>query len=168
MPGTSIITSEQLDEFGRRGVLRLRGLFSADRVRRLREHVHARLARQGLWRNGAWHPRRAARPQWPATGLKTSQVIGNEHPAVEALLEERQGASFGEQAPSYRLVSADGRPSNAFRAAIPRGITWAPGMRPVTTVGPGPCIRKRRITTRLRFKSVHTAPFSVRSGGVLA
>jgi hypothetical protein len=88
MPGTSILTPEQLDEFDRRGVLRLAGLFSADTVRRAREHVQCRLAPSGLWKDGAWCLGNTPRPQWPATGLKTSKVIGNKHPDLEALLGE--------------------------------------------------------------------------------
>ena len=93
MSGTSIITTEtitpeQLDEFDRRGVLRIAGLFSADRVRRAREHVQRRLALLGLWKDGAWCFDDTPRPQWPASALKTSKVIGNKHPDVEALLDE--------------------------------------------------------------------------------
>jgi Phytanoyl-CoA dioxygenase (PhyH) len=89
MAANFTLSPEQLDEFDRRGVLRLTGLFSADRVRRAREHVQLRLARSGLWKNGAWRLSEAAnRPQWPDTGLKVSRVIGNKHPDVEALLEE--------------------------------------------------------------------------------
>jgi hypothetical protein len=88
MTGTSILTPAQLDEFDRRGVLRLAGLLSADRVRRAREHVQRRLARIGLWKDGAWCLGGAPRPRWPATGLKMSKVIGNKHPDVVALLDE--------------------------------------------------------------------------------
>jgi hypothetical protein len=88
MSGTPALTPEQLEEFDRRGVLRLPGLFSPDRVRRAREHVQLRLARHGLWKDGAWCLDDTPRPRWPATGLKTSKVIGNKHPDVEALLEE--------------------------------------------------------------------------------
>jgi hypothetical protein len=87
VPDPLILTHNQLDEFGRRGVLRLPGLLSADRVRRAREHVQHRLALRGLWKDGTWCLG-TARPQWPATGLKTSKVIGNKHPDVEALLDE--------------------------------------------------------------------------------
>ena len=82
------LTSEQLHEFDRRGVLRLEALLSADRVRRVREHVQRRLALLGYWRNGEWHLDQAPRPRWPDLGLKTSRVVGNNHPDVEALLEE--------------------------------------------------------------------------------
>ena len=88
MSGTLHLTPDQLDEFDRRGVLRLRGLFSADRVRRAREYVQRRLALLGLWKDGAWCLGDSPRPRWPATGLKTSKAIGNKHPDVEALLEE--------------------------------------------------------------------------------
>lgn len=88
MPRTLTLTPEQLDEFDRRGVLRLPGLLSADRVRRAREHVQLRLARFGLWKDGAWCLGAIPKPQWPAAGLKSSKVIGNKHPDVEALLDE--------------------------------------------------------------------------------
>jgi hypothetical protein len=88
MPATSVVTPEQLDEFNRRGVLRLSGLLAAERVRRAREYVLLRLARLGIWKDGAWQLGALPRPQWPATGLKTSQVIGNRHPDLEALFAE--------------------------------------------------------------------------------
>ncbi len=88
MPAPSILTREQLDEFERRGVLPLRGLLAADRVRRAREYVQHRLARFGLWKDGRWCLGAVPRPEWPATGLGPSQAIGNEHPDVEGLLEE--------------------------------------------------------------------------------
>jgi Phytanoyl-CoA dioxygenase (PhyH) len=50
-PGTSILTSEQLDEFDQRGVLRLAALFTSESVRRAREHLQRRLERAGLWRD---------------------------------------------------------------------------------------------------------------------
>lgn len=78
MTSPSSLTPEQLAEFDRRGVLRLPGLLSPDRVRRAREYVQGRLARLGV----------RPRPQWPATGLKASKDIGNKHPDVEALLDE--------------------------------------------------------------------------------
>lgn len=88
MPGTLILLPEQFDEFHRRGVLRLAGLLSADRVRRAREYVQLRLEHLGLWRDSAWCLANIPRPKSPATGLKTSRVIGNKHPDVEALLDE--------------------------------------------------------------------------------
>jgi hypothetical protein len=88
MSGTLLLTPDQLGEFDRCGVLRLRGLISADRVRRAREYVQRRLALLGLWKDGAWCLADRPRPQWPSTGLKASKIIGNKHPDVEALLEE--------------------------------------------------------------------------------
>jgi hypothetical protein len=85
MPGLSFLTSQQLHEFDVRGVLRLVGLFSPDRVRAAREHVQQRLARLG--QGGAClgdNPRSQRR----ATGAVTSRMIGSKHPTVEALLEE--------------------------------------------------------------------------------
>lgn len=88
MPASFVLNPEQLDEFDRRGVLRLAGLLSPDRARLAREHVQRRLALLGLWRDDAWRLGDRPRPQWPDTGLKTSKAIGNKHPDVEALLEE--------------------------------------------------------------------------------
>jgi Phytanoyl-CoA dioxygenase (PhyH) len=88
MSGHLVLTPEQRDEFDRRGVLRLAGLLSADTVRRAREHVQRRLARLGLWRDGAWRLGEIPRPQWPDSGLKSSKAIGNKHPDLEALLDE--------------------------------------------------------------------------------
>ena len=64
MPGKSILPPEQLREFDRRGVIRIPGLLSADKVGRARQYVQRRLA---------------GRP---------SGAISNKHPDVTALLEE--------------------------------------------------------------------------------
>ena len=88
MSGQFTLTPEELDEFHRRGVVCLAGLFSHDTVRRAREYVQLRLSSIGLWKRGAWCLTSAPRPSWPATGLKPSKVIGNRHPDVEALLQE--------------------------------------------------------------------------------
>lgn len=124
MSGTSILTPDQLDEFDRRGVLRLRGLISADRVRRAREYVQRRLALLGIWKGGTWCLGDSPRPLWPATGLKTSKVIGNKHPDVEALLEDP-----GLLAAVEALLGGDAfdrvaypRPSVLF--TLPNSDTW--------------------------------------------
>jgi hypothetical protein len=88
MSDTAILSHQQLDEFDRRGILRLAGLLSADRVRRALDHVQRRLALLGLWRDGAWHLDAVPRPQWPDSGVKASKAIGNRHPDIEALLDE--------------------------------------------------------------------------------
>jgi Phytanoyl-CoA dioxygenase (PhyH) len=124
MSGTLLLTPDQFDEFDRRGVLRLRGLISTDRVRRAREYVQRRLALLGLWKDGAWCFGNGARPQWPASGLKASKVIGNKHPDVEALLEEPAllaavGALLGEGA--FDRVAYP-RPSVLF--TLPNSDTW--------------------------------------------
>lgn len=82
------LTSGQIAEFDRRGVIRLEGLLSVERARRAREYVQARLALVGLWRDGEWRLDAQPRPQWPKTGPKSSKTIGNKHPDVEALLDE--------------------------------------------------------------------------------
>lgn len=124
MPGPSILTPEQLDEFARRGVLRLAGLLSPDSVRRVREHVQSRLARLGLWKDGAWRLAHAAKPQWPATAVKTSKAIGNKHPAVEALLEEPALVSAVEALLGGSGVDRNlsGRPQILF--TLPNADTW--------------------------------------------
>jgi len=86
MPGP--LNSQQLEEFDRRGVLRMPGLLSAARVQRAGDYVRQRLEAVGLWRDGEWRLDAVPRPQWPDTGLKTSKVIGNKHPDVDALLDE--------------------------------------------------------------------------------
>ncbi len=85
---TSTLTSQQRDEFDRRGVLRLERLLSAERVGRARDVVLAQLERLDLWKAGAWNLSALPRPQWPATGLKTSKTVGNKRPEIEALIEE--------------------------------------------------------------------------------
>ena len=64
------------------------GLLSAEGVRHAREAVLRPLERLGLWKAGAWNLEALPRPQWLDTGLKTSLVIGNRHPELEALVEE--------------------------------------------------------------------------------
>lgn len=88
MTNTYTLTAEQRDTFKRSGILRLDGLLPAQRVRHAREAVLRPLERLGLWKAGVWHLDAMPRPQWPDTGLKTSQVIGNRHPELAALVEE--------------------------------------------------------------------------------
>jgi len=85
---TPTLTAEQLANFDQRGVLRLPGLLAADRVRRARDYVLGRLERAGLRRDGEWRLQDRPRPQWPDSGVKSSKVIGNRHPDVEALIDE--------------------------------------------------------------------------------
>jgi ectoine hydroxylase-related dioxygenase (phytanoyl-CoA dioxygenase family) len=88
MAANLTLTPEQLDEFDRRGVLRLSGLLCAERVRRALEYVQVRLARRGLWKEGAWCLTGIPRPQWPSTGLRPAEAIGNKHPDVLALADD--------------------------------------------------------------------------------
>jgi ectoine hydroxylase-related dioxygenase (phytanoyl-CoA dioxygenase family) len=88
MTNTRALTPHQLAAFDRRGVLRLPGLLSADRVGQARAYVQERLAPLGLWRDGAWRLGDHPRPQFPDNGLTVSKVIGNKHPALEALIDE--------------------------------------------------------------------------------
>ena len=82
------LATQQFSDFDQRGVLRLPGLLAAERVRRARDYVLSRLARAGLWRDGDWRLDDRPRPQWPDSGVKSSKVIGNRHPDVEALIDE--------------------------------------------------------------------------------
>ena len=82
------LTPEQCDQFSRRGVLRMDGLLSPSAVRRARDFVLRRMEQLGLWKDGAWRLDHRPRPQWPDSGLKTSKVVGNKHPQLEALVEE--------------------------------------------------------------------------------
>jgi hypothetical protein len=88
MTDHSIFTAQQLAEFDRRGILRVPGLLSADRVGRARAYVQSRLALLGLWRDGAWRLDERPRPQWPDRGLQVSRAIGARRPDIEALIDE--------------------------------------------------------------------------------
>jgi hypothetical protein len=88
MTGSSTLTPKQLADFDRRGILRLPGLLSVERVRLARAYVQDRLALAGLWKDGAWRLADRPRPRWPDNGLKISKVVGNRHPALEALIDE--------------------------------------------------------------------------------
>jgi hypothetical protein len=85
---TFTLTEQQRDEFDRRGVLRLEGLISADRVARARELVQRQLAPLGLWRDGAWRLEAVPKPGAVNGGVKTSKAIGNKRPEIEALIED--------------------------------------------------------------------------------
>ncbi len=125
MPRQSILTREQLDEFGRRGVLRLTGLLSAERVWRAREAVLRPLQRLGLWKAGAWNLNALPRPQWPETGLKTSKVIGNRYPELSALVEDPALAAAIDallEGRPYQRPRPNRRPQVLF--TLPNAQTW--------------------------------------------
>jgi hypothetical protein len=82
----STFTTEQQEEFRRRGVVRLGGLLPADAVGRARQAVLRAFERMDLWRDGDWRLDAAPRPDFPEKGFRSKQV-GNKHPEVEALLE---------------------------------------------------------------------------------
>ena len=88
MTNPPALTADQRAEFDRRGMLRLPGLLSVDRVRRARDYVLSRLERAGLWKGGEWRLDGRPKPQWPDSGVKSSKVIGNRHPDLEALIDE--------------------------------------------------------------------------------
>jgi hypothetical protein len=121
---TQTLTADQRDAFARDGVLKFHALAPADGVRRAREAVLRALERHGLWRDGAWRLDAIPRPQWPATGLKTSRAIGNKHPDIHAL---------GEAPEILEMVAAllEGRPFDRaihHRAQVlftlPNAVTW--------------------------------------------
>jgi hypothetical protein len=82
------LTPQQRDEFSRRGVLRIDGVLSSAGVSRARAFVLRRMEQLGLWQDGGWRLDARPRPNYPDSGLKTSKVIGNKHPELEALTEE--------------------------------------------------------------------------------
>jgi hypothetical protein len=94
-------------------------------VRRAREAVLRRLTRLGLWKAGAWHLDILPRPQWPDTGLKTSEVIGNRHPELAALVEEPALAAAVDALLEGRPHERPGpnrRPQVLF--TLPNAKTW--------------------------------------------
>ncbi|HKN02096.1 MAG TPA: phytanoyl-CoA dioxygenase family protein [Candidatus Binataceae bacterium] len=119
------LTPEQRDAFKRAGILRLDRLLSADGVRHAREAVLRRLEPLELWKAGAWHLDALPRPQWPNTGLKTSQVIGNRHPELAALVEESAlGAAVDAllEGRPYERPGPNRRPQVLF--TLPNAQTW--------------------------------------------
>ncbi len=82
------LTPQQREDFERRGVLKLGALLSAEAVRNARELVYRKLEQIGVTQAGGWRLADGSKPQWPATGLKTSKVIGNRQPQFEALIDE--------------------------------------------------------------------------------
>ena len=123
MTSTSSLTPEQIAEFTHRGVLRLPGLLSADRVRRAREYVDRRLAALELWQNGAWWPGDHPKPQWPDRGLKSS-AIGNKHPDVEALLGEPALLSAINQLLDGRAFDRELFKRPQLLVTLPNAHTW--------------------------------------------
>ena len=125
MTRTFTLTPEQRDAFKRAGILRLDGLLSAEGVRRAREAVLRPLERLGLWKAGVWHLDALPRPQWPDTGLKTSQVIGNRHPELAALVEESALAAAVDallEGHPYERPGPNRRPQVLF--TLPNIQTW--------------------------------------------
>ena len=125
MTQTFTLTPEQRDTFRRAGILRLDGLLSAEGVRRAREAVLRPLERLGLWKAGAWHLDALPKPQWPNTGLKTSEVIGNRHPELAALVEESALAAAVYallEGHPYERPGPNRRPQVLF--TLPNAQTW--------------------------------------------
>jgi hypothetical protein len=122
---TYTLTAEHRDTFKRSGILRLDGLLSADGVRHAREAVLRPLERMGLWKAAAWRLDAIPRPQWPDTGLKTSQVIGNRHPELAALVEESALADAVDtllDGHPYEQPGPNRRPQVLF--TLPNAQTW--------------------------------------------
>jgi hypothetical protein len=86
-PTNFTLSPEQRDAFAARGVISLPGLIPAETIRRARDAVLVPLAALGLWRDGGWRLDALPRPVWPASGLKTSRVVGNKRPELEALID---------------------------------------------------------------------------------
>lgn len=125
MTQTFTLSPQQRDAFKRSGILRLDGLLSAEGVRRAREAVLRRLEPLGLWKAGAWHLDALPRPQWPHTGLKTSEVIGNRHPELAALIEESALAAAIDallEGCPYERPGPNRRPQVLF--TLPNAQTW--------------------------------------------
>src|SRR5271156_1086178 len=119
------LSHEQRDAFKRAGILRIDGLLSAEGVRNAREAVLRRLERLGLWKGGAWRLDAIPRPQWPETGLKTSQVIGNRHPERAALIEESPLPAAVDallEGRPYERPGPNRRPQVLF--TLPNAQTW--------------------------------------------
>ena len=119
------LTPEQRDAFRRDGILRLDRLLSAEGVRHAHEAVLRRLEPLGLWKAGAWHLDALPRPHWPNTGLKTSEVIGNRHPELAALVEESAlGAAVDAllEGRPYERPGPNRRPQVLF--TLPNAHTW--------------------------------------------
>lgn len=122
---TFTLTPEQRDAFKRAGILRLDGLVSAEGVRRAREAVLRRLELLGLWKADAWHLDALPRPRWPDTGLKTSEVIGNRHPELAALVEESALTAAVDallEGHPYERPGPNRRPQVLF--TLPNAQTW--------------------------------------------
>jgi hypothetical protein len=125
MTHTHTLTTEQRDAFKRDGILRLDGLLSADGVRHAREAVLRPLARIGLWQADTWNLDAMPRPHWPDTGLKTSEVIGNRHPELAALVEEPALAAAVDtllDGRPYERPGPNRRPQVLF--TLPNAQTW--------------------------------------------
>ena len=119
------LTPEQREVFKRTGVLRIEGLLSAEGVRHAREAVLRTLEPLGLWKAGAWHLNALPRPHWPDTGLKTSEVIGNRHPELAALIEESALAAAVDallEGQPYERPGSGRRPQVLF--TLPNAQTW--------------------------------------------
>jgi hypothetical protein len=82
------LTPQHLDAFTRDGLVCLEGLLPAPVVAAARHVVLRPLERLGLWKDGAWRLDAVPRPQWPQTGPKTREMVGNRHPELAALVEE--------------------------------------------------------------------------------
>ncbi len=122
---TFTLTPEQRDAFKRAGILRLDGLVSAEGVRRAREAVLRRLELLRLWKADAWHLDALPRPRWPDTGLKTSEVIGNRHPELAALVEESALTAALDallEGHPYERPGPNRRPQVLF--TLPNAQTW--------------------------------------------
>jgi ectoine hydroxylase-related dioxygenase (phytanoyl-CoA dioxygenase family) len=124
LPPTAL-SQNQLDDFERTGILRLRALLEDRAVVRARAVVFGALERHGLWKDGGWALDGQPRPIWPQTGPKTAAVIGHRHPELEELIDEPGLTSVVSQllsgASTDRTVWR--RPQVLF--SLPNAQTWS-------------------------------------------
>lgn len=118
----TLLSQDQLQDFERRGVLRLEGLLSPEGVRAAREALLRPLEKLGLWQDGGWKLDAVPRPKWPASGPKTASAIGHKHPELKALAQEpKVQALIGELLEGLKADSAQG-PQVLF--TLPNSDTW--------------------------------------------
>ncbi len=156
------LTPEQHDEFNRRGVLRLEGLLSPSGVTRARDFVLRRMEQLGLWKDGAWRLGDRPRPNYPDTGLKTSKVVGNRHPELEALAEEPALRAAVDELLGGRPFDRRMHPRPQLLFTVPNADTW---MLPTAWHADAPRLPSRERPGVQLFACLdHVAP---RGGGTL-
>jgi hypothetical protein len=157
------LTPEQREEFSRRGVLRIDGLLSSAGVARARAFVLRRMEQLGLWKDGAWKLDDRPRPIYPDSGLKTSKVIGNRHPELEALAQEPVLRAAVDELLGGRPFDRKMHPRPQLLFTLPNTDAW---MLPTAWHADGPRLPSRENPGVQLFACLdHVAP---RGGGTLA